>query len=63
MLSQSVELRALELIENGMDILEAVKLALTNENKFINEVLEQRTDRSKYAKSKMCRKVYSELKN
>ena len=62
MLSKSVELRAIELIENGMDVLEAVKLALTNENKFINEMLEQRTDRSKYAKSTMCRKVYKSLK-
>ena len=62
MLSKSVELRAIELIENGMDVLEAVKLALTNENKFINEMLEQRTDRSKYAKATMCRKVYKSLK-
>ena len=62
MLSKSVELRAIELIENGMDVLEAVKLALTNENKFINEMLEQQTDRSKYAKATMCRKVYKSLK-
>jgi hypothetical protein len=63
MLTQSVELRALELIKNGMDILEAVKLALTNENKFLNEMVEQRTDRSKVAKEKMCIEVYNKLKN
>lgn len=62
MLTQSVELRAVELIESGMDVLEAIKLALTNENKFINEMLEQRTNRSKYAKAKMCRSVYNKLK-
>jgi hypothetical protein len=58
MLSKSIEERAIILIQNGVEVLEAVKLAIIEENKFISEMLEQRTERSKKAKSTICKNVY-----
>jgi uncharacterized membrane protein YcaP (DUF421 family) len=58
MLSKSIEERAIILIQNGVEVLEAVKLAIIEENKFISEMLEQTTERSKKAKNTVCKNVY-----
>jgi hypothetical protein len=58
MLSKSIEERAIILIQNGVEVLEAVKLAIIQENNFISEMLEQTTERSKKAKSTICKNVY-----
>lgn len=58
MLSKSIEERAFILIENGVEVIEAVKQAIIEENKFISEMLEQRTERSKQAKKQICKNVY-----
>ena len=58
MLSKSIEERAFNLIQNGVEVLEAVKQAIIEENKFISEMLEQRTERSKKAKNTICKNVY-----
>lgn len=58
MLSASVEQRAFELIQNGVEVLEAVEQAIIEENKLISEMLEQTTERSKKAKATICKNVY-----
>ena len=58
MLSKSIEERAFNLIQNGVDVLEAVKQAIVEENKLISEMLEQQTDRSKKALNTMCKNTY-----
>jgi hypothetical protein len=58
MLSKSIEERAFNLIQNGVEVLEAVKQAIIEENKFISEMLEQTTERSKKAKNTICKNVY-----
>ena len=58
MLSKSVEQRAFNLIQNGVEVLEAVKQAIIEENKLISEMLSQTTERSKKAKAKLCKNVY-----
>ncbi len=58
MLSKSIEERAIILIQNGVEVLEAVKLAIIEENNFISEMLEQTTERSKKAKNTICKNVY-----
>jgi hypothetical protein len=58
MLSKSIEERTIILIQNGVEVLEAVKLAIIEENKFISEMLEQTTERSKKAKNTICKNVY-----
>lgn len=58
MLSKSIEERAFNLIQNGVEVLEAVKQAIIEENKFIYEMLEQTTERSKKAKNTICKNVY-----
>jgi uncharacterized membrane protein YcaP (DUF421 family) len=58
MLSKSIEERAMFLIQNGVEVLEAVKLAIIEENNFISEMLEQTTERSKKAKNTICKNVY-----
>lgn len=58
MLSKSIEERAIILIQNGVEVLEAVKLAIIEENNFISEMLEQTTERSKKAKNTLCKNVY-----
>jgi len=61
MLSNSITYRALEIINNNpeIEILEAVKLAIQEENKMIQEVLENRTDRSKNIRTEMRKCVYA----
>lgn len=58
MLSKSIEERAIILIQNGVEVLEAVKLAIIEENNFISEMLGQTTERSKKAKNTICKNVY-----
>lgn len=58
MLSKSIEERAINLIIQGIDAIEAIKLAIIEENKFITEMLEQRTERSVKAKKQICKNVY-----
>lgn len=58
MLSKSIEERAILLIESGVEVIEAVKQAIIEENKFISEMLEQRTERSIKAKKQICKNVY-----
>jgi hypothetical protein len=57
-LSKSVEERAINLIINGMDVLEAVKCAINEENKLIEEMISQQTERSVKAKNTLCKNVY-----
>jgi len=58
MIPASITERALVLIENGMEVTEAVKLALEQEQKFISEMIEQRTERSIIAKKQICKNVF-----
>lgn len=58
MLSKSIEERAINLMIAGVDAIEAVKLAIIEENKLITEMLEQRTERSIKAKNQICKNVY-----
>lgn len=58
MISKSIEERAFKLIQNGVEVLEAIKQAIIEENKFISEMLDQKTDRSKKAKNTICKNVY-----
>ena len=58
LLSKSIEERAINLMITGVDAIEAVKLAIIEENKLITEMLEQRTERSIKAKNQICKNVY-----
>ena len=58
LLSKSVEERAINFIINGVEPLEAVKLAIIEEQKLISEMLEQTTERSKKAKQQLCKNAY-----
>lgn len=58
LLSKSIEERAINLIINGVEPLEAVKIAIEEEQKLISELLEQTTERSKKAKATLCKNVY-----
>jgi hypothetical protein len=58
LLSKSIEERAINLIMTGVEPLEAVKLAIIEENKLITEMLEQKTERSIKAKNQICKNVY-----
>ena len=58
MLTKSIEERAINLMIQGIDAIEAVKLAIIEENKFISEMLEQRTERSVKVKKQLCKNVY-----
>lgn len=63
MLSKSVEKRALDLIvEQGLDIIEAVKQALVEDTNFASEMIEQRTERAKEAKEVVFNRVYGKIK-
>jgi hypothetical protein len=58
LLSKSVQERAINLIINGIDVLDAVKIAIEQEQDLISEMLEQTTERSKKAKTTICKNVY-----
>ena len=57
-LSKSIEERAINLMILGVDAIEAIKQAIIEENKLINELIEQRTERSQKAKAKLCKNTY-----
>jgi len=59
MLSKSIEERAINLIISGVEPLEAVKMAIIEENKFISEMIEQKTERSIKAKKQICKNVFA----
>ncbi len=62
MLSKSVEKRALDLIlEQGLDIIEAVKQALVEDTNFASEMIEQRSERAKEAKEVVFNRVYDKI--
>jgi hypothetical protein len=65
MLSKSIEKRALDLIEKGIEVIEAVKQAIQEEQTLINELIENRTQRSKNLRNQMCKNTYAiiHLKN
>jgi hypothetical protein len=58
-LSASVENRAIEYILKGMDIIEAVKKAIDDENALCIEILQGTTERAKNVKNQMCKNVYA----
>jgi hypothetical protein len=57
-ISKSVEERAINLIINGVDAIEAVKQAINEEQKLIEEMIAQQTERSVKAKNQICKNVY-----
>ena len=57
-ISKSVEERAINLIINGVDPIEAVKQAIIEEQNLIEEMIAQNTERSKQAKNQICKNVY-----
>jgi hypothetical protein len=57
-ISKSVEERAINLIINGVDVIEAVKQAIQEEQKLIEEMIAQQTERSVKAKNQICKNVY-----
>ena len=57
-LSKSIEERAINLMILGVDAIEAIKQAIIEENKLINELIEQRTERSQKAKARLCKNTY-----
>jgi hypothetical protein len=58
LLSKSIEERTINLMINGMDAIEAVKQAIQEEQKFIEEMIAQQTERSVKAKNQICKNVY-----
>jgi hypothetical protein len=58
LLSKSIEERTINLMINGMDAIEAVKQAIIEEQKFIEEMITQQTERSVKAKNQICKNVY-----
>ena len=61
MLSDSIVCRAIEIVANDptIDILEAVKIAIQNENLLLAELIENRTERAKKLRNQMCKNVYA----
>ena len=57
-LTKSVEVRAINLIIAGVEPIEAVKQAIQQEQNLIEEMITQRTDRVKQAKTQICKNVY-----
>jgi hypothetical protein len=58
LLSKSIEERTINLMINGMDAIEAVKQAIIEEQKFIEEMIAQQTERSVKSKNQICKNVY-----
>ena len=63
MLSDSITYRALELVHNNpkMDVLEAVKQAIIEENNMINELIQNKTERAKNLRNAMAKTVYTSI--
>lgn len=58
LLSKSIEERAINLMLTGVDAIQAVKQAIIEEQKFIEEMIAQKTERSVKAKNQICKNVY-----
>ena len=58
LISKSIEERATALIIAGVEVIEAIQIAITEENKLISEMLEQKTQRSQTAKNQICKNTY-----
>lgn len=58
LLSKSIEERAINLMLTGVDAIQAVKQAIIEEQKFIEEMIAQQTERSVKAKNQICKNVY-----
>ena len=58
MITKSIEERAINLMLTGIDAVEAVKQAIIEEQKLIEEMIAQNTERSKQAKKQICKNVY-----
>ena len=56
--SKSVEERAINLIIAGVDPIEAIKQAIEQEQKLIEEMIAQQTERAIQAKKQICKNVY-----
>lgn len=63
MISDSITYRALEIIYNdsSIEILEAVKIAIQEENKLLQELIENKTERSQNLRNQMCQVVYTSI--
>ena len=59
MLNETIENRAIELMIDGMDAIEAVKKAIDEQNALILELIESKTERAKKVKNQMCKNVYA----
>ena len=57
-LNKTIEERAINLIIKGMDVIEAVKTAIEEEQRLIEELISQRTERSKRAKEIMKKNTF-----
>lgn len=58
LLSKSIEERAINLMLTGVDAIQAVKQAIQEEQKFIEEMIAQQTERSVKSKNQICKNVY-----
>lgn len=58
LLSKSIEERAINLMLTGVDAIQAVKQAIIEEQKFIEEMIAQQTEKSVKAKNQICKNVY-----
>lgn len=57
-LSKSIEERAINLIIAGVEPIEAVKQAITQEQELLEEMIAQKTERSRKAKNQIMKNVY-----
>ena len=58
LLPKSIEERAINLILKGVDAIQAVKQAIQEEQKLIEEMIAQQTERSIKAKNQICKNTY-----
>jgi len=58
LLSKSIEERAINLMLKGVDAIQAVKQAIQEEQKLIEEMIAQQTERSVKAKNQICKNTY-----
>jgi hypothetical protein len=60
MISETIEIRVTEIVKNNpsMDFMEAIKQAFIEEQKFLIEMIEQKTERSIKAKDQISKNVY-----
>ena len=60
MINETLVIRTTEIVKNNpnMDILDALKLAIQEENKFLNELYNNTTESSKNARKVLCKNTY-----